>query len=533
MPLLSTFRARATSAVAAFVTAQAASSLLALEARVGLARPGDERRAARDIAEPMGWREKLATRLARGSLAATTKGGRVMPDLSLWASFQRIGGQLSPMDVSRIIRQADTGDMTALVDLANDARQKDCHLQSVLQTSEESISGLDWELELPDKATKKEQQAAAWVDAQLRACDDLARLFAHHAGARYYGHAVTEITWKRVGSKLAPSSFTFHSARRFGYREANGLLVWRDTGMSQDGVDFRADFPFRFIVSQPRVTGDVACREGLVRVLMWAALFRNWTLSDWLKLGEVAWKPWRIGYYKKDQSDPEDRAILEEAIEMMSSTGAAALPDSVKLELSNPQGTGGGGKSTTHVDLFDKMAAEMSKAVLGQTLTTDQGKVGSQALGNVHDDQKRSILEACARSIAADFTRDLVTRIYALNFPTTVRVARLRLVTQDAKDFASFAKGVKDLKDAGTRIPQAWVRDQAGIREPEANEECLGDGTPEGDNPDPKDPPPKPDDTPDSGDELKPEEGDTPEGDEADADADADKAARTPRKLAA
>ena len=77
----------------------------------------------------------------RQRLPASSR-GRVIDDLPLWNQNARIGGGLKPADVTRIIRQADSGNMASLMDLANESPQKDCHLQAVLSQSEESIAGL-------------------------------------------------------------------------------------------------------------------------------------------------------------------------------------------------------------------------------------------------------------------------------------------------------------------------------------------------------------------------------------------------------
>src|SRR5262249_54993934 len=157
---------------------------------------------------------------------------------------------------------------------------------------------------------------------------------------------------------------------------------------------------------QPRITGDVPCREGLVRVLMWAALFRNWDIRDWLALGELAWKPWRTGGYTRGASE-EDIDALIAILDAMSSSGVAVYPkDTAEVKIEWPKNPPAGGG--THKELADFLGAEMSKAVLGQTLTTEQGSKGSQALGRVHDQVRKDIREADARSVAATIRRDLI-----------------------------------------------------------------------------------------------------------------------------
>src|SRR5688572_25740445 len=143
-------------------------------------------RAAYAVARAFGgrWTIERATRASRGS------GGKILPDLAIWYQFQRIGGSLSPQQVSQIIREADTGEMRRLQDLANDARQKDCHLQSILSQAEEAIGELDWQLTFPSNAKQRDRRAAKWVEEVLRGCkgtseeskDGFSDLIPHLAG---------------------------------------------------------------------------------------------------------------------------------------------------------------------------------------------------------------------------------------------------------------------------------------------------------------------------------------------------------------
>lgn len=409
-----------------------------------------------------------APKKASGALA-----GRVLPDQSLWAQFQRVGGSLTPQRVSEIIRMADTGYMWPLMDLANEFRQKDTHLQATLETSEQAIAELEWELVPPDKPKAKELRAKEWVEEIVRNHPQLPKLIGHQVGARYFGYAVTEKSFVRDDARLVPGELTFHPPRRFGFDQQTGKFIWRDWNMPSVGVDFLAEFPNRFIVSRPRVTGDVPVREGLVRVLMWAALFRNWTLSDWLKLGEIAWKPWRTGTYKKGTED-KDIDNLVAILEGLTSSGVAMLPEGTELKIEWPTG---GKEKAGHQVLYVVMAGEISKVVLGQTLTTEVGSTGgNRALGEVHESKEEKKRNATARWVAADLQRDFVEPLFALNYGGDIRPSRFRFLIEEDEDLVSFADGIGKLKLAGLRIPAQWVRDQVGIPEPEDDEECLGDG---------------------------------------------------------
>ena len=399
--------------------------------------------------------------------------GRVVADLSLWMQAGRLGGKLTPKDVSDIIREADGGYPQRLMDLANECRQKDCHLSAVLSVAEESIAGLEWKLVLPDDARAKDKRAAKWAEKVLRSVPTLRKLIAYLAGARYYGYDVNEIVWRKDAGKLVPAEFAHLGHRRFGFDPKTGNFVLRDQGMPAAGVDFRAQWPNKFVVSQPRANGDAPQREGLCRPLIWMTQFRVWTIADWLRTAELAWKPWRIGTWKKANATTDDETALEMILQQLTTTGWAAKPDSMDIKIEWPQGS----QSTkaTHAELVNVLAQEMSKCVLGQTETVQASSSSGYAQAKVHDAVRRDIRESSAMQIAADLTRDLVTPLIMLNF-SGVAVPQFVFVTQDPVDLKSFAEAVAALVEkAKLRVPAKWVRDQAGMPEPSDEEEVLGD----------------------------------------------------------
>ncbi|MEJ7728206.1 MAG: DUF935 family protein [Polyangiaceae bacterium] len=395
-----------------------------------------------------------------------------------------MGGGLTPQAVSEILRDADAGYMYRLVDLANDARQKDCHLHSVLYTRETALNGLDW-MVLPavkpgrKKPRRRDRKVAEWVEGALWGAEggdgeerSFADLVAHLNGANYYGHAVAETLLREQGGYLVPRAFNLVSPRRFVYDQATGRLMWWDQvgAVAYPGVDFRGAHPGKFLCHQPRVNGDIACREGLVRPLMWVALFRNWDLKDWMALAELSWKPWRKGKYKNTAST-EDINNLIAILEAMTASGIAVYNEDVEVDVEWPKSAA----ASAHERLAAFLGAEMSKAVLGQTLTTESGERGARSLGEVHDEVRKDIREGDARAIAATIRRHLIAPLVRMNFGPDVAIPDFVFLTEDTEDIVHLANGVSTLAKAGLRIPSSWVRDQAGIPEPSEDEECVGD----------------------------------------------------------
>lgn len=426
------------------------------------------------------WQGRAAS---RKRIPSSLGPGVVIDDLPLFHQVSRIGGSLTPDEVTAAIRSADIGTMWPLVSLVNDARRKDGHLQAILGTREMALPSLGWEVTTRSKR-RKDRKVAEWVTEALALAtganlDDanlvgLRRMLAHMQGAVTHGYALAECVYERAEGKLWPTGWNLIHATRVQFDQDTGRPCWFDqsAGMAFPGVDLRSDFaPGKIIFYQPRVTGDEPTKEGLGRVLLWAALFRNWSLRDWIALGELAWKPWRIGTY---EPDADDKAIanLKAVLRSLTSSGTALLPARTDLKVEWPAGNK---QDASHQGLMAFLAGEMSKSVLGQTLTTEAGDKGARALGQVHDLIRRDILEFDATSVAETLRRDLIAPLVRRNFGMDADVPDFRFLTEETVDLVNFANGVTSLVDGGLRVPASWVYDRTGIPQPKDGEECLGD----------------------------------------------------------
>lgn len=415
---------------------------------------------------------KLRITKARASLPVAERGAFV-PDLALWNQGARIGGGITPSQITSIIRSADAGEMRRLMDLANECRQRDTHLQAVLSTSEETIASLPWQLVAPDGDDEraKDRRAREWVEGVLRAIPNFPILLGHLAGAVFYSYAVSETLWRKEDGRLVPYDFRPLAHRRFGFRIADGTFVWRDEGTAYDGIDFRTEHPHKFVVSQPRVTGDVKNREGLCRSLVWMSVMRNWSIGDWLKTAEVSWKPWRIGEYEKNGSSTEDKDALEDVLRRLTTDGAAVIPKTSNIRIEWPGGTSN--QSRTHGELVNVLGMEMSKCVLGQTETTQSSSSSGYAQAKIHNDVRKDLRDARARQVATDITRDIVASMVALNFGKDVAVPQFVFITQDPVDLKAFGEALKLCVGVGMPIPTGWACDQAGVPERKGDEPIL------------------------------------------------------------
>lgn len=438
----------------------------------------------------MSWVDTIKATLGFGVVEKGPRLTRVMRDpgivkpLPLSLQLQRIGGGVTPAQVSEIMRMADTGYIYQLVDLGNDARQKDCHLHSVLHTREIAVRMLDWQV-MPASTSAKDVKIATFIGAALKDCIGYSAdcvsfdtLIGHLAGGDFPGFAVSETIFAKDSGKIVPIGFSNLAQRRFVYDLQEGRLRQWDAGgpsAPYPGIDLQEAYPGKFLQYQPRIVGDIGPREGLIRPLMWAALFRNWTMRDWLTLAELAWKPWRTGKYDKSTASTEDINNLIAILDQMTASGVAVYPTGAEVEVHWPQQSGGASKSN-HQSLFDAMGAEMSKAALGQTETTVSSASSGYSQAKVHNEVRKDIRDACAKAIAACIRAYLIAPLVRMNYGPNAATPGFAFLTEDAVDLLGFSTTIKNLRspDVRLKIPATWVRERVGIPEPKDDEELLG-----------------------------------------------------------
>ena len=372
---------------------------------------------------------------------------------------------LTPAAVADILRRAAMGDARDFLLAADDIREKDLHYRAVLQTRTLAVSGLPIEVRPADES-RAAKRAARLVEESI-ASIDLAGLIAHLMDAVAKGYAVAEIVWATDGGLWRPAEIAPREAHWFAWDRDTGRLLRLIDG-SPEG---QAIQPYRMICHAPPLASGIPLLGGVARSALWAWVFKSYALRDWARFCELFGQPIRVGKYHAGAT-PEDVAVLKQAAFGLGSDAAAVIPQEMALELIES-----GGKSASadlYHTLIEYLDRQVSKAVLGQTMTTDDGSSLAQA--RVHNEVRIDLLRADARAISATLARDLVAPLVALNLGDAPPPA-LHLAVEEPEDMAALAEQVAKLAAAGVAIPQSWVRERFGIPDPAEGEDTIGGQT--------------------------------------------------------
>lgn len=380
---------------------------------------------------------------------------------------------LDPGRLASILRGAEDGNMVDYLELAEQIEERDLHYLSVLGTRKRQVSQLDVTVEAASDAPEDRKKAELIRDWLRR--DRLEAELFDILDAVGKGFSFTEIVWPewKGGGPWLPEKLIWRDPRWFEFDQIDGTTPL----LRGAGAPTRLA-PFKFIAHVHPAKSGLPVRSGLARAVAWAFLFKSFSLKDWVEFAEVYGLPIRVGKYQPGATEQQIRELLR-AVSQISRDAAAVVPSSMTMEFTSPTGSPG-------PDVFERLAEyldkQISKAVLGQTATTDSEGGGLGGSGREHNDVRSDIERADAKLLAATINRDLVRPIIDLNFPHQPGAAypRLKIGRPEEEDLDAYMTGVERYVSLGGRVAMSVVRDKLQLPDPVDGEALLhAPGAPE------------------------------------------------------
>ncbi len=383
---------------------------------------------------------------------------------SIWNHGYVTGG-LTPQRLANLLKRSAEGEADDYLTLAEEMEEKDLHYASVLGTRKRAVARLPIVIE-----------AASDSPLDIKLADEVRALFKRRGTKGMFeeqldalgkGYSVNEIMWDKSTSPWQPARYEWRDPRFFQFdRETLRELRLKDEADLMNGLPLPA---YKFMIHTPRLKCGIPIRGGLARLAAWTYIFKNFTVKDWMAFCEVFGMPLRLGKYRPGETE-DNINILKSAVANLGSDAAAVIPEGMMIEfIENSKGTGGEGLFERLANWLDK---QMSKAILGQTMTADDGS--SQAQAKVHDEVREDIRDADAEQLAETLERDLVIPYICLNHGPQKAYPAVYLREPDQTDIPVMSEALAKLVPLGLRVEASEVRDRMGFSDPAKDAECLG-----------------------------------------------------------
>jgi len=375
-----------------------------------------------------------------------------------WNDYPSSG--LTPQRLAAILREADQGDMRRQAELFEEMEEKDAHLASQFQVRKLAVQGLGWEI-LPAAEDARAKQIAEACREQINGLVNFDEHVLDLLDALPKGYSTLEILWDTSAGQAAIRDLRWVHSKKITYWES---LTPRILTVEEQvrGID---PPPFKFVFHRYKARSGHDTRSGLMRVCAWMYLFKNYSIKDWVAFAEVYGMPLRVGRYEPGASKA-DKESLVAAIRSLGSDAAGIISKSTEIEFVEAQKSGGTSGRNIYESLAGFCDAQMSKAILGQTLTSEAGGTtgqGSYALGQVHNDVRQDLTEADSRALAKTITHQLLRPFVGFNFGWDAAVPAFRFLFEPPEDLKAAAETYKILSEIGFDMSQEHVSERFKI----------------------------------------------------------------------
>jgi phage gp29-like protein len=383
-----------------------------------------------------------------------------------------VATSLTPEFLASTLLAAAEGDTESYLVLAEEMEEREAHYFSVLRTRKSAVAGL-----LPFvEAASDDAEDVKIADAvtELMGDENLVDTYKDLLDGIAKSYSMVEIIWdtdgrtQTTGNKpiWIPERYEWRDPRFFGFDDDTlnkiGLLTDAEPNYGEPLA------PYKWIQHIPRAKTGITIRGGLARLICAYYMLKSYSLKDWMAFAEVFGMPIRSGTYAAGATE-DDIDTLVQAVDALGTDAAAVFPETMKVEITSAaQGAGGGPLFMGLAEYLDK---QTSKAVLGQTMTTDDGASLSQA--KVHEDVRQDIRDDDARQLAKTLRRDLIAPFVALNFGADKAVPKFKLALEETEDLKEFSDAITPFIDRGLRVQSSIILDKFSIQEAEEGAEVL------------------------------------------------------------
>ncbi|NLI99078.1 DUF935 family protein [bacterium] len=332
---------------------------------------------------------------------------------------------------------------------------QDPHIQSVFRSRRAGVAGRRWEL-APSDDSAKAKKMTEFVRRALSAIPNFEYGLAHLLKAIPYGHSVLEVMWRIDSDGVRIDSLRSRRPERFIVEPGSALkLLDAETGTAKPLPDRK------FVLHRHEPQDDIPCSVPLLLSIYWPWFFKKHAQAFWMVLAEKFGIPSVIGRYPAHFTDADVSNLLK-ALTNLQQDSVAAVPQDTQVEVESIEV---GEKGAFFRELLGFMNSEVSKTVLGGTLTQEVGDVGSYAAAKTHSDVRQEIIAADARLLQTTINSTLVRWLVDFNYGPETEAPTFVIDYMPPRGTPEFAQVLKTLSDMGYKVPERFIAETFGLPE--------------------------------------------------------------------
>lgn len=270
---------------------------------------------------------------------------------------------------------------------------------------------------------------------------------------RFYGYAVAEALWARDGAHVMLDRLVVRNRRRFVFDPEFRLKLLTTSDPNGEELPERKFW----VLSCGADHDDEPYGLGLAHWLYWPVYFKRNQMKFWLIASEKFGSPTVIGKYPRAASEPEiDK--LEAAVKAVRTDSGITAPEDVIIELLEQARSG----RMDYAGLYDRLDQAISKIVVGQTMTTDDGSSRSQS--ETHLEVRGDLVKSDEKLISDSFNRSVVRWLTDWNYPGAAYPI-VRRNMEEEEDLKALSERDKTISEMTGKVPEdKYIEETYNIR---------------------------------------------------------------------
>lgn len=341
-----------------------------------------------------------------------------------------------------------------------DEVERDPHTGAVLQARAMSVISKKWDVIAASK-TNYDKDIAVFVKEKLNDMN-FGQMRQELLKAILYGFYIGEVIWKISGDAIIPERVRAKHPRRFVFTTDRELKL-----ITNDNFEGEA-LPDKKFIRFTYGSSDNPYGVGLGQKLWWPVWFKKNSIKFWMIFVDKFGSPTPVGKYPPGTTVELQQKLLD-AIDAIQNESGIKIPDTMQIEFLEASRSG----KATHQELCEYMDKQISKAVLGQTATTEgtPGKLGGD---DAQNETRQDIVKADAILLDECLNNSIVKWIVNYNFSNITEYPKIYTIVEKGTDFKALSERDRILvKDVGLPISKEYFYQTYNIPAPEKGQQLV------------------------------------------------------------
>lgn len=352
---------------------------------------------------------------------------------------------------------------TGKTDEIYEEMKTDAHVWACMTARKSGVLSKNWDI-LPSSQDDRDKDIADFVKQNLTKINfeqDLRQML----DAVFVGIRVHEVIWEQAGGKWWIKSLKSRPQRRFNFDINGNLQLIDSTNLQGEPVP-----EAKFLLVQHEAEDDYnPYGERLFSKCYWPWMFKKHGFKFWAIFTEKYGMPTAVGKHPPGIPEKEKQELLNALLAIVQDA-AIAIPNNAQIDFMEAKTD----KAAIHELFLDFCNQEISKAILGQTLTTEISDRGSYSAAKVHNDVKQDIIEADAKMVMIAVNNQAVRWLVDFNFGPQEEYPRFVIFYEEEEINKDRAERDKILVyDMGLPVSEDYFYDKYNIPRPGDDEKLL------------------------------------------------------------